>query len=98
MSRPAQKHRDGGQLRGGLDPSALRPIQPIGELRLLRAMQELAGEARLEIIPAATHLFEEPGTLEDVARLARDWFVRHLRGLPPWHPIRDDNHDVRGRG
>lgn len=32
----------------------------------------------LEIVPGATHLFEEPGTLEEVARLARDWFVRFL--------------------
>jgi len=30
------------------------------------------------IVPRATHLFEEPGALEEVARLARDWFVRHL--------------------
>lgn len=33
---------------------------------------------RLEIVPGATHLFEEPGTLEEVARLARDWFERYL--------------------
>jgi hypothetical protein len=33
---------------------------------------------KLEIVPGATHLFEEPGTLEVVARLARDWFARHL--------------------
>jgi pimeloyl-ACP methyl ester carboxylesterase len=33
----------------------------------------------LAIIPGATHLFEEPGTLEEVARLARDWFVRFLQ-------------------
>lgn len=42
------------------------------------ALAELPGEAALEIVPGATHLFEEPGTLEEVARLARDWFVRHL--------------------
>ncbi|MBI4545400.1 MAG: hypothetical protein HY703_09405 [Gemmatimonadetes bacterium] len=35
-------------------------------------------ETRLEIVPGATHLFEEPGTLEEVARLARDWFRRCL--------------------
>jgi putative phosphoribosyl transferase len=35
-------------------------------------------EARLEIIPDATHLFEEPGALAQVARLAADWFGRHL--------------------
>jgi dienelactone hydrolase len=33
---------------------------------------------RLEIVPGATHLFEEPGALEEVATLARDWFSRHL--------------------
>jgi putative phosphoribosyl transferase len=35
-------------------------------------------ERRLEIVPGATHLFEEPGKLETVARLAGDWFTRHL--------------------
>lgn len=52
-----------------------------------RAMKKLAGETRLEIVPGATHLFEEPGTLEQVARLARDWFVRHLRPAPPEHAV-----------
>jgi hypothetical protein len=33
---------------------------------------------RLEIVPGATHLFEEPGALDEVARLAADWFSRHL--------------------
>lgn len=37
-------------------------------------------EVKLEIVPGATHLFEEPGTLEEAARLARDWFLRHLPG------------------
>jgi putative phosphoribosyl transferase len=36
-------------------------------------------EVRLEIVPGASHLFEEPGTLEEVARLTSAWFVRHLR-------------------
>jgi dienelactone hydrolase len=44
-----------------------------------QALKQLAGATRLEIIPGATHLFEEPGALEQVARLARDWFVDHLR-------------------
>jgi pimeloyl-ACP methyl ester carboxylesterase len=44
-----------------------------------RALSQLAGEARLEIVPGATHLFEEPGALEQVARLARDWFLTYLR-------------------
>jgi putative phosphoribosyl transferase len=48
-----------------------------------QAMQELAGETRLEVVPGATHLFQEPGALEQVARLARDWFVRHLRRVAP---------------
>jgi putative phosphoribosyl transferase len=43
-----------------------------------KAMQRLRGETRLEIVPGASHLFEEPGALEQVARLARDWFVGHL--------------------
>jgi len=40
------------------------------------AYQQLRCEKRMEIINGATHLFEEPGTLEQVATLARDWFTR----------------------
>jgi putative phosphoribosyl transferase len=36
-------------------------------------------EKQLKIVPGATHLFEEPGTLEEVARLAAEWFKGHLR-------------------
>jgi putative phosphoribosyl transferase len=43
-----------------------------------RAQRLLAGESRLEIVPGASHLFEEPGALERVASLARDWFLLHL--------------------
>jgi putative phosphoribosyl transferase len=42
------------------------------------AMARMQTVTRLEIVPGATHLFEEPGTLETVAHLARDWFVRYL--------------------
>jgi dienelactone hydrolase len=42
------------------------------------AMRAMDCERRLEIVRGATHLFEEPGALEAVARLARDWFARHL--------------------
>jgi pimeloyl-ACP methyl ester carboxylesterase len=42
------------------------------------AMREIPGETKLEIVPGATHLFEEAGALERVARLARDWFARSL--------------------
>jgi pimeloyl-ACP methyl ester carboxylesterase len=45
-----------------------------------KAMENLKGETHLELVPGATHLFEEPGTLEQVAALARDWFLRHLSG------------------
>jgi dienelactone hydrolase len=43
------------------------------------AFDALRCEKELSIIPGATHLFEEPGTLEDVARQATAWFARHLR-------------------
>lgn len=43
-----------------------------------RAMARMSAPVTLEIVPGATHLFEEPGALERVARLARDWFVRHI--------------------
>lgn len=42
------------------------------------AMSKISGVKKLEIIPGATHLFEESGTLEEVARLARDWFAKYL--------------------
>ncbi len=42
------------------------------------AMARMQAVTRLEIVPEATHLFEEPGTLEMVARLAGDWFLRYL--------------------
>jgi pimeloyl-ACP methyl ester carboxylesterase len=43
-----------------------------------QALQKLAGQAQLVVIPGASHLFEEPGALEQVAQLARDWFTEHL--------------------
>ncbi|MET9514697.1 alpha/beta family hydrolase [Streptomyces sp. NPDC002994] len=43
-----------------------------------QAQAELRCENRLEVVPGATHLFEEPGALEKVADLARDWFATHL--------------------
>jgi dienelactone hydrolase len=46
------------------------------------ALAQLRVEKKLEIVPGATHLFEEPGALEEVARLAADWFVRHLNQTP----------------
>jgi putative phosphoribosyl transferase len=45
-------------------------------LSRLRCIKELV------IVPGATHLFEEPGTLEEVSRLARDWFLKYLGSSP----------------
>ncbi len=44
------------------------------------ALARMRAERELEIVPGATHLFEEPGALEEVARLAAGWFARHLGG------------------
>ncbi len=45
------------------------------------AFARMRCEKELKIVPGATHLFEEPGTLEEVARLAADWFGRHLHSV-----------------
>ena len=56
---------------GGADPDVLD---------LNREAQSLLRcESRLTVVPGATHLFEEPGALAEVARLACDWFLTHLR-------------------
>ena len=55
---------------GGRDPMVL-------ELNR-EAQAALRAECRLEVVPGATHLFEEPGALEQVARLAGDWFRRWM--------------------
>lgn len=47
-----------------------------------QALERLRAPKELVVVPEATHLFEEPGALEEVARLATDWFVAHL-GKPP---------------
>ena len=44
------------------------------------AMAQITADVQLAIVPGASHLFEEPGALEEVARLAGDWFERHLAG------------------
>jgi putative phosphoribosyl transferase len=59
---------------GGLDSEVL-------ELNR-RAYEKLKAEKHLEIVPGATHLFEEPGTLQEGARLAGQWFKRHLARKP----------------
>jgi len=44
-----------------------------------QALERLECEKRLAIVPGATHLFEEPGALDEAARLAAEWFARHLQ-------------------
>ena len=51
--------------------------QPVIELNR-QAQRMLNSRNHMEIVPRATHLFEEPGTLERVAELALDWFRRYL--------------------
>ena len=55
---------------GGADPSVLALNQ--------RSLAALPGPSELAVVPGAGHLFEEPGTLAEAARLARDWFTRFL--------------------
>jgi pimeloyl-ACP methyl ester carboxylesterase len=55
---------------GGNDPQVI-------ELNRI-ALARMSCERQLVIIPGASHLFEEPGALDEVARLARDWFLSHL--------------------
>ena len=44
------------------------------------AAARMTCEVEIAVVPGATHLFEEPGTLDEVARLASDWFTRRLAG------------------
>jgi putative phosphoribosyl transferase len=62
-----------------------------------RAYQKLKTEKHLEIVPSATHLFEEPGTLQEVARLAAQWFNRHL-GRKPVQDARSTRDPALPRG
>ena len=56
---------------GGLDEAVIEMNRA--------ADKKLGGPHKVEIVPGATHLFEEPGTLEKVAELAADWFRRYLK-------------------
>lgn len=66
------------------DARLLRPLLIVGSHDPVvidlnrRALAELTCEASIEIVPGATHLFDEPGTLEQVAALATAWFQRWL--------------------
>src|SRR5688500_1869039 len=52
--------------------------EPVIELNE-EARRQMPGEVRLEIVPGATHLFEEPGALEEVSRLAAAWFAMYFQ-------------------
>jgi len=66
--------------------------EPVIELNR-EAFERLRCEKKLEIVPGATHLFEEPGALEEVARFARDWFRRFL--APPAAGVRSSRERER---
>jgi putative phosphoribosyl transferase len=53
--------------------------EPVIELNEEAKSKMQAAHVELKIVPGATHLFEEPGTLEEVERLAGDWFERYLK-------------------
>jgi dienelactone hydrolase len=59
------------------------------------AMRVMTGHVVLEIVPGATHLFEEPGTLEQVATLAAAWFTRFLKADGPERPRASQPERVR---
>jgi dienelactone hydrolase len=77
-------------LAAGALPQVLSPTllivggQDFEVLQLNRqAALQLTAAHALQVVPGATHLFEESGALEQVAHLARDWFLRHLAGDRP---------------
>jgi putative phosphoribosyl transferase len=57
--------------------------EPVIELNEEAKARMQAAHVKLKIVPGATHLFEEPGTLEQVEHLAADWFVRYLKAPTP---------------
>jgi hypothetical protein len=66
------------QIRRETTTFARRPVIAMNE----NALRRLRCEKRLTIVPGASHLFEEPGTLDEVVRLATAWFREHLRAKP----------------
>jgi putative phosphoribosyl transferase len=74
---------------GGADPEVLDLNRA--------ALARLRCEKELRVVPGATHLFEEPGTLDEVARLAAAWFRRHL-GPSEWSPSPNDRLESSVRG
>jgi putative phosphoribosyl transferase len=81
VSRGGRIDLAGERLAGVTAPTLLIVGERDTEVLALnrQAMRRLTCVNRLEVVPGATHLFEEPGALEQVAVLARDWFRRYLR-------------------
>jgi putative phosphoribosyl transferase len=84
VSRGGRPDLAGDQLRAVQAPTLL--IVGGDDDAVLQLNEEALHRLRcpkvLAVIPEATHLFPEPGALDEVARLARDWFVRHLVQIP----------------
>ncbi|HJX23993.1 MAG TPA: dienelactone hydrolase family protein [Candidatus Bathyarchaeia archaeon] len=82
--------------RGGRPDLAMEHLREVGAPTLFivggkdiavldlnkKAMEQIPAEKKLEIVSGATHLFEEPGKLEEVARLSADWFLAHFSQTP----------------
>jgi putative phosphoribosyl transferase len=82
VSRGGRPDLAGGALRRVSAPTLLivgGDDVPVIDLNR-RALADLSATKRLEIVPGATHLFEEPGALEQVAHLASSWFEKYLGG------------------
>ncbi|GII84439.1 hydrolase [Sphaerisporangium siamense] len=91
VSRGGRPDLAGDHLRRVTRPTLLivGELDPVVIELNREAREMIPGETSFAVVAGATHLFEEPGALEQVARLARDWFVRHLRSVPrpqphPW--------------
>jgi putative phosphoribosyl transferase len=84
VSRGGRPDLAAGRLRLVTAPTLLIVgSRDVEVLELNRAAQrDLRCENRLEIVAGATHLFEEPGALEEVADIAGRWLAQHLQGLP----------------
>jgi putative phosphoribosyl transferase len=94
VSRGGRPDLAGAALRGVKAPTLLivgGDDEPVIRLNRLAAAR-LNCEKELVIVPGATHLFEEPGTLDQVVRLASDWFVRHLKSHAP---VAEESRNVR---
>ncbi len=85
VSRGGRPDLAGPALRGVKAPTLLivgGDDEPVIKLNRL-ALTRLNCEKEMVIVPGATHLFEEPGTLDEVVRLASAWFARHLESHAP---------------